>query len=157
MDRSCEARPKPRGSRLVAFGLTLATAGALMAVLVPIAAGAQDEHKHKVPVIDKITSGTDRQAFSGLVQSLDLKDSLLVVHDTRYDTDEYFPIKKTVSVATADGKYLTLDSVKPGQTVLVYYEQKSDKRTVKEIVLLEGAPAAAKPAAPEKGKSPPPS
>ncbi|HEY6292578.1 MAG TPA: hypothetical protein VI455_13600 [Terriglobia bacterium] len=121
----------------------------------------QDDHKRKVPVIDKLSSNTDREAFSGLVQSLDLKDSLLVVHNTRDDTDEYFPFKKTVSVATATGKYLTLDGVKPGQSVLVYYDQKGNKRTVKEIVVLENAPpakpAAAEPAAPDKDKPPPPS
>ena len=137
-------------------------AGALfMAAMASLTARPQEEHKHKVPMIDKITSGTDREAFSGLVQSLDLKDSLLVIHNTRDDTDEYFPFKKTVSVATASGKYLTLDSVKPGQNVLVYYEQKNNKRTVKEIVLLENAPApkpaAPEPGAPDKGKSPPPS
>ena len=137
-------------------------------VLVPLfAAGivrAQDQHKRKVPGLDKITSaGSGREAFSGLVQSLDVKDSLLVVRNAGGDTDEYFPFKKNVSVASATGRYLTLAGVKPGASVLIYYEQKGDKRTVKEIVVLENAPVAPKPAASSgaaassQDKSPPPS
>jgi hypothetical protein len=98
---------------------------------------AQDDgHKRKLPLVDKITSPNGQEAFSGLIQSLDMKTSLLQVHSTLDDTDEYFPIKKTVHVATADGQRVTLDSLKRGASVLVYYEQKGDHRAVKEIVVL---------------------
>lgn len=112
---------------------------------------AQDEHKRKLPVLDKITSSNGQEAFTGSVQSLDLKTSLLLVHNTRDNTDEYFPVKKTVHVATADGQRATLDRLKPGASVLVYYEQKGDHRSVKEIVVL------ADPGQAPKEKSTPPS
>jgi hypothetical protein len=112
---------------------------------------AQDEHKRKLPVIDKITSSNGQEAFTGSVQSLDLKTSLLLVHNTRDNSDEYFPVKKTVHVATADGQRATLDRLKPGASVLVYYEQKGDHRSVKEIVVL------ADPGQAPKEKSTPPS
>jgi hypothetical protein len=112
---------------------------------------AQDEHKRKLPVLDKITSSNGQEAFTGSVQSLDWKTSLLLVHNTRDNSDEYFPVKKTVHVATADGQRATLDRLKPGASVLVYYEQKGDHRSVKEIVVL------ADPGQAPKEKSTPPS
>lgn len=110
----------------------------------------QDDHKRKVPIVDKITSTNGQEAFSGSIQSVDFKTSLLQVHSTADNTDEYFPLKKTVHVATADGGRVTLDSLKPGVSVLVYYEQKGDHRAVKEIVVLGNAAEApkAKPAPP---------
>jgi hypothetical protein len=108
----------------------------VLGALAPGRANAQE--KHKVPVIDKLstTTGPGQQAFSGSVQSLDLKTSILEVRSTRDDTDEYFPFKKTVHVASAGGQRLTLDGVKLGWNVLVYFEDKDNRRTVKEIVVL---------------------
>jgi hypothetical protein len=109
-----------------------------------------DDHKRKVPIVDKITSTNGQEAFSGSIQSVDLKTSLLQVHSTADNTDEYFPLKKTVHVANAGGDRVTLDSLKPGVSVLVYYEQKGDHRAIKEIVVLGNAAETpkAKPAPP---------
>ena len=111
----------------------------------------QEEHKRKLPVLDKITSSNGQEAFSGSVQSLDWKTSLLLVHSTRDNTDEYFPVKKSVRVSAATGQRVTTDSLKPGTSVLVYYEQKGDRRAIKEIVVL------APPGQAPKEKSNPPS
>jgi hypothetical protein len=97
---------------------------------------AQDTHKSKVPGIDKITSGSSRLAFSGNIQSFDEKRELLSVNTVQGGTTEVFPIKKGVRVSGANGAKLTLDTLRPGANVLVYYEQKSEKRTVTEIVVL---------------------
>ncbi|HEV2379126.1 MAG TPA: hypothetical protein VG206_04945 [Terriglobia bacterium] len=127
----------------------------VLAVILPLLGAAtmraqQDDHKRKVPIVDKITSTNGQEAFSGSIQSVDFKTSLLQVHSTADNTDEYFPLKKTVHVATAGGERATLDSLKPGVSVLVYYEQKGDHRAVKEIVVLGNAAEApkAKPAPP---------
>jgi hypothetical protein len=126
---------------------------AALALALGSAASAQttDQHKHKVPVIDKISGGSGQQAFSGSVKSLDLKGSVLEVTNARDGSDEYFPFKKSVRVSTAEGKYATLDNVKLGWNVLIYYEEKDNGPSVKEIILL-GPP---KPAA-EKTASPTP-
>jgi hypothetical protein len=97
---------------------------------------AQDNHKSKVPGIDKITSGSSRLAFNGNIQSFDEKRELLSVNTVQGGTTEVFPIKKGVRVSGANGAKLTLDTLRPGTNVLVYYEQKSEKRTVTEIVVL---------------------
>lgn len=127
--------------------LLLATA--LTGFLGPGASRAQ-EHKTKVPGLDKITGAPNQQAFSGIVESLDKQRKVLNVNTVTGGAIEIFPIKKSVHVSTADGDKLTLTEVKPGANVLIYYEQKGDHRTVKEIIVLKGEPNPAK-------KSPPPS
>ena len=112
---------------------------------------AQEPHKGKVPGIDKITSGSSRLAFSGNVLSLDEKHELLSVNTVQGGTTEVFPVKKGVRVSAANGKKLTLDTLTPGTNVLVYYEQKAEKRTVTEIIVLSAG------ANPGKNKPTPPS
>jgi hypothetical protein len=114
------------------------------------AARAQEERKHKVPGLDRITSGADHQAFSGTVQSLDLRHSILNVNTVQGGNTEVFPIKKGVHVETANGGKLKLDELAPGTSVIIYYEQRGDRRNVKDIVVLQSASGKDK-------KSPPPS
>lgn len=136
------------GARSFDVCLARWTAVLVLALLAAAGAWAQDEHKRKVPVLDKLsTSGPGQQAFSGSVQSVDLKSAVLAVRSTRGDADEYFPLKKNVRVATADGRSLTLDGVKLNWNVLVYFEQKDDRRTIKEIIVL-GPPSAQPPKSP---------
>lgn len=116
----------------------------LLAVVLSVAGvnplRAQDHHK--VPGLDKITSGgPGQQEFNGKVQSLDLQNAVLNVQSLRENNVEIFPIKKTVRVAGADGERLSLDRLEPGANVLVYYEQKGDHRSVKSIIVLTAAPA----------------
>jgi len=100
---------------------------------------AQEQHKPKVPVIDKITfGGTSHQQFSGVVKSIDFESEILNVDTVNGSATEIFPIKKKVHVVTADGDKLNLTKLKPGANVLVYFEQKGDHRTVTEIVVLTG-------------------
>jgi hypothetical protein len=101
--------------------------------------GAQEEHKPRVPGLDKITSpGVTQQAFMGIVKSLDLESEVLNVDNIDGKSTEFFPIKKKIHVVTADGDKLKLETLKPGTNVLVYYDQKGDRRTVTRIVVLAG-------------------
>ncbi len=120
----------------------------MISVLAP--ARAQEERKHKVPVVDRITAGMGRQAFSGKVESVDLGRKLLNVNTVQGGNTEVFPVTKGVRVTTANGEKLKVKSLEPGTNVIIYYEQKGDRRTVKEIVVLAAGPAQGK-------KSPPPS
>jgi 3-dehydroquinate synthase class II len=102
---------------------------------------AQEQHKSKVPVIDKITSGgSTQQAFSGIVKSVDFESEVLDVDNIAGKSTEIFPLKKKVHVVTADGDKLKLSRLKPGTNVIVYYDQKGDRRTVTRIVVLAGGP-----------------
>ena len=114
---------------------------------------AQEDRKHKGAVLNKLSSGQNEQAFTGTVQSLDLHRALLNVSTVQGADTEIFPFKKGVRIATADGAKLKLAALTPGTNVLIYYEQKGDRRTVKHIVVL-GANSPKK--EPDK-KSPPPS
>jgi hypothetical protein len=141
--------PSPQsGSRAVRASVLVLALAALCALG---AFAGQEERKHKVPVINKITSGPNQQAFSGTVQSLDLKRALLNVNTVQGGNTEIFPIRKGTHVSTADGGKLKLATLTPGTNVLIYYEQKGDRRTVKDIVVLGEAPAK------QDKKSPPPS
>jgi Cu/Ag efflux protein CusF len=100
---------------------------------------AQEQHKTKVPVLDKITSGgPTHQQFSGIVRSIDLESEVLNVDAIKGNATEIFPIKKKVHVVTADGGKLKLTKLKPGANVLINYEQKGDHKTVTEIIVLAG-------------------
>ena len=97
------------------------------------------EHKTKVPVLDKITSGgPSHQQFDGIVRSIDLENEVLNVDALKGNATEIFPIKKKIRVLTADGGKLKVTKLKPGTNVLVDYEQKGDHRTVTEIIVLTG-------------------
>jgi Cu/Ag efflux protein CusF len=101
---------------------------------------AQEQHKPRVPVIDKITAGgTTQQAFTGIVKSIDFESEVLNVDNVSGKSTEIFPIRKKVHVVTADGDKLKLAKLKPGTNVIVYYDQKGDRRTVTQIVVLAGA------------------
>ena len=102
-------------------------------------ARAQEERKHKVPGLDKITSGAEHQAFSGRIQSLDLQHSILNVNTVQGSDTEVFPIKKTVHVETANGGRLTLNELAPGTSVIIYYDQRGDRRSVRDIIVLQSA------------------
>ncbi len=128
--------------------MILAFALAMIAPRVP--GRAQEERKRKVPMVDKITSGTNRQAFCGRVQSLDLERKLLNVNTVQGGNTEVFPVSKGVRVATADGEKIKVAALEPGTNVIIYYEQKGDRRTVKQIVVLA-------PGLVQQKKSPPPS
>jgi hypothetical protein len=100
---------------------------------------AQEQHKPKVPVLDKISSGgSSHQQFDGIVRSIDLESEILNVDALKGNATEIFPIKKKVHVVTADGSKLKVTKLKPGTNVLVNYEQKGDHRTVTEIIVLAG-------------------
>jgi Cu/Ag efflux protein CusF len=102
---------------------------------------AQEQHKTKVPVLDKITSGgATRQQFSGIVKSIDLQSEILNVDTINGNATEIFPIKNKVHVVTADGNKLKLTKLKPGANVLINYEQRGDHKTVTEIIVLAGGP-----------------
>jgi hypothetical protein len=102
---------------------------------------AQEQRRSHVPVIDKITSGgPTQQAFSGIVKLVDLRGEVLNVDNINGKSTEVFPVKKKVHVVTADGDKLELSKLKPGTNVLVYYDQKGDRRTVTRIVVLAGGP-----------------
>ena len=142
------------GGRASGNGLRSRSLTALLALTVAAwAAGslkAQDDRHHKVPGLDKImSSGPGQQEFDGKVQSLDLQNAVLNVQSLREDNVEIFPIKKGVRITAANGEKLSLGSLEPGANVLVYYEQKADRRSVKGIIVLSSAPAEPK-KSPEK-------
>lgn len=120
---------RPRG--LLGWGMLLL----VIFVLGLQTAPAQDQHKRKVPIVDKLSAGS-RQAFTGKLETLDLQHHVMELNATESKSLEIFPVKKGISVTSADGEKMSLSQLKPGNEVIVYYEQKGDRRTVKDIVLL---------------------
>jgi Cu/Ag efflux protein CusF len=128
-----------------------ASALSALALVVGLATARAQEEKHKISGFEeKVMAGTGRQAFSGKVRSLDLDHKILHVDTVEGGATESFPLKKGVEVVMASGAKHDLSSLKPGINVLIYYEQKGDRRTVKQIVILAAKPTAEK-------KPPPPS
>lgn len=107
------------------------------------------ENTSKIPVVGKLSSGNHQQAYSGKIQSLDLKQKILNVTSLHGQDSEIFPIKKNVKVESLGGGRLNLAALTPGTSVLIYYDQKSGERTVKNIVVLSSGKTQ------EKGKPAP--
>jgi hypothetical protein len=139
-------------SRTAALILILALT--MLCSLCPVL--AQDEHRRKVPGLEKISPGYSHQAFSGRVLSVDIRQSLLNVNAVRGSGTEIFPLKKSVRVEAANGDRLKLEELQPGTNVIVYYDQRGERRTVKDIVVLQ-APPAKEPAKEKDSKRGPPS
>ena len=97
---------------------------------------AQEDRRTKVPVVGKIVGGSNRQAFTGKVQSVDLKRNLLLVDTVEGSSTEYFPLKKNVNISRATGRRLTVKELARGTNVIVYYQVHDDRRTVTDIVVL---------------------
>ncbi len=111
----------------------------IISVFLPLQ--AQDERSTRAPDIGKTGGGASRQAFSGKVQSVDLKRKLLTVGTVEGNVTEYFPVKKNVSVSTAVGEKMKVKELEPGTNVIIYYTVKGDRRSVSEIVVLSAASA----------------
>jgi hypothetical protein len=117
------------------FGLWVLIACFTLSTLTP--ARAQDEHRrNKVPIIGKVAGGSNRQAFSGKVQSVDTKRNLLMVETVEGAHTEYFPVKKNFEVTTAGGHKIRVSELQPGTNVIVYYQVKEDRRSVSDILIL---------------------
>lgn len=120
-----------RKRRLLTWGMPLL----LIFVFGLPTAKAQDQHKRKVPIVDKLAGG-NKQAFSGKVETLDMKHHVLELNATESKSLEIFPVKKGISVTSAEGARMNLTQLKPGNNVIIYYEEKGDRRTINNIVLL---------------------
>jgi hypothetical protein len=118
-----------------------------------VARGAQeDESSARTPMLSKKTMGGTRRAFSGKIETLDLKRKVLTVSTVEGGATEIFPVKKGISVSGARGKKLKIEELAPGTNVIVYYDYRDGRRTISEIMVL-----AVSPSQDEKKKSPPPS
>ena len=110
----------------------------------------QEEPMGRIPVPSKKTMGGAHRAFSGKVETLDLKRKVLIVGTVEGGATEIFPIKKGISVSGAKGKKLKIEELSPGTNVIVYYDFRDGRRTVNEIMVL-----AVEPLKEEKKDSPP--
>lgn len=100
--------------------------------------------KSKMPIVGKLSSTDSRQAYSGKIQSLDLKQKILSVDSLHGQDSEIFPLKKNVRVESANGGRMDLKALKPGATVLIYFNQKSGERNISNIVVLSSGEEQAK-------------
>jgi len=99
------------------------------------AAPAQQEEKPKIPGLDKIIAANEHLAFTGTVKSVDEKHNILSIDAVEGGDTEIFPIKHSTHVETSDGFRKKLDVLSPGTRVIVYYDQRADRRTVTRIEL----------------------
>lgn len=131
------------GSRVV----LLCFAGIMAAcalIFCQVATLQAQQQKNKLPIVGKLGSGNHQQAYSGKIKSLDMKQKILNVNSLHGQDTEIFPVKKNMHVEGLNGNRLDLSALKPGVTVLIYFNQKSGERTVKNIVVLSSGKNQAK-------------
>jgi hypothetical protein len=113
----------------------LAVAAGIFASLPATTLRAQ-QHKSKVPLLGKLAS-PNQEAYTGTVQSLNIKENILSVNSRQGRDTEIFPLKKDVRVEAVDGKRMQIENLTPGTSVLIYFHQKRGERTVKNIIVLD--------------------
>ena len=94
------------------------------------------EQKSKLPIVGKLSSGNRQQAYSGKIQSLDVKEKILNVDSLHGQDTEIFPFKKNVRIESVNGNKMSLAELTPGASVLIYFNQKSGERKISHIVVL---------------------
>ena len=97
---------------------------------------AQQDHKPKVPMMDKITSAAEHQAFTGIVQTFDDKRNTLSVNSVEGGATETFSLKKGSRAFTTTGSRIHVADLAPGTHVIVYYDLRADRRSVSRIEVL---------------------
>jgi len=110
---------------------------ACLLALVQAAPLSAQQHKSKIPIVGKISPFPGRQAYSGTVQYLDMKQKVLNVNSLHGKDTEIFPVKKDIHVKSLNGKKLELEALTPGTSVLIYYKEKGGEREVENIIVLE--------------------
>jgi hypothetical protein len=95
---------------------------------------AQQE-KPKVPGLDKILSANQHLMFTGKIKTIDLDHNVLTVGSVEGSDTEIFPIKHNTKVLTADGYRIKVGVLSPGTRIIVYYDQRSDRRNITHIDL----------------------
>lgn len=94
------------------------------------------EQKTKIPIVSKLTSGKRQQAFSGTIESLDLKQKILNVHSLHGHNTAIFPFKKNVRIEGVGGNRMNVADLAPGMSILIYFNQKSGERKIRNIIVL---------------------
>jgi len=109
----------------------------VLAVLLPaFSLPAQQGEKPKVPGLDKILNAQEHLAYTGTIKLVDEKRNTISIDSVEGGNTEIFPIKHNTFVLGSDGYRKKLSALSPGTKVIVYYEQRSDKRMVTRIEML---------------------
>ena len=131
------------GSRAVLLRISAAL-GACVLLFCQVAPLQAQQQKSKLPIVGKLATGNHQQAYSGKIQSLNMKEKILNVNSLHGQDTEIFPVKKNMRVEGINGNKLDLSALTPGATVLIYFDQKSGERTIKNIVVLSSGKEQAK-------------
>jgi hypothetical protein len=107
----------------------------VLAILIFVGVAPAQQEKPKVPGLDKIIAANEHLMFTGKVKLLDEKRNTLSVSSVEGSDTEIFPIKHSTRVLTSDGFRKKLDVLTPGTQIIVYYDQRADRRSITQIEL----------------------
>ncbi len=130
-----QASGTPDARTAGSWAALLALAFLLVAALAVERLRAQEDITSRPPAT-KTRLTTARRAFSGKVESVDLKKKILTVSTVEGSVTEIFPVKKDVPVTAPSGGKLKLKELKPGTNIIVYYLYRDGRRSVNEIMVL---------------------
>jgi hypothetical protein len=107
----------------------------VLAILIFSGAAPAQQEKPKVPGLDKIIAANEHLMFTGKVKMLDEQHNSLSVSSVEGSDTEIFPIKHSTRVLTSDGFRKKLNVLTPGTQIIVYYDQRADRRSITQIEL----------------------
>lgn len=138
------ARGKLHGAGEYSLVVLAALLSACLSLAISAAPAHAQEHRSKVPIVSKLTTINRPAAYSGKIQSLDKKQGIMNVNPIEGRGSEIFPFKKNVRIENLNGGRMALSALIPGTAVLIYFDQKSGERTIKNIVVLSSGKEQAK-------------
>lgn len=126
-----------RGARL--RRAACAVAACMFAFLLASPLSAQQQPKKKLPIVGKLSNGFQRLAYSGIIQSVDLKQRVLNVRSDKGHDTEIFPLRKDIHIQGFNGEKMKLKALTPGTSILIYYQVRGGERAIKDIIVLESS------------------
>ena len=96
----------------------------------------------QAPVSGKtISTPRHLEAFTGKITTVKPKHKILTLESVEGSATEIFSCRKGPAIRTAYGKRKKFQDLKPGMTLVVYYNSRKGRRTVKDVLILKEAPS----------------
>ena len=122
--------------------------------LVPLSAqygGIDRSPPDRIETNKTATTPRNLEAFTGKLSLVELKRKKLTLLSVEGRFTEIFTCKNGPTIRTANGKKRKFRDLQPGMTLVVYYNSKKGRRTVRDVMILKGISMTKEEGSPKSG------